>query len=301
MSKSLKFLQLKNSKIPLKSAIFWILFSVLFVSGSAAAGLFYYRHIRNERFQQPQYNIIAIVQTTPDKERLKTIYLAEILNLSIDNPTNLFRFNAKEAQKTLLGSSFITKAHIKKILPNTIYIDYTLRKPVAYLLDYTNTMIDREGICFPFKPFFTPKKIPEIYLGLNDQQGFIWGEQIKGIKSKLALYLIDFIQENCCAETSTLARVDVSNALADSFGQKQIIAIIEDRLEKKSDDKELVVIPQILRLSTDNYRQELANYVALRPELLDKAREDSQKMQDITPIVVDLRIPELAFISGIGF
>lgn len=293
----------KNNKLSFRAAVLWILLSTLFISGSAAVGLIYYRHIKKQRFQRPQYNIVAIVQTTPDKERLKTIYLAELLHLSVDNPTNFFRFNAKKAQRTLMASPLITSARVKKILPGTVYVDYTLRKPVAYLVDYTNTVVDRGAIAFPFKPFFTPKKLPEIYLGISDQAILMWGREIKGIKSQLALYLIDLITENCCTENSFLTRVDVSNALADSHGQRQIVVTIEDYVEKESTGNTIrIIIPQLLRLSIDNYRQELANYLALRPLLHEQGfkmlPESSEKLIRAPSQIIDLRIPDLAYIKG---
>lgn len=286
-------------KLPFRKAILWILLSSLFISGPAVGGFAYYRYIKKQRLHQPQYNIVAIMQTTPDKERLKTIYLAELLKLSVDHPTNLFRFNAKEAKRVLLTSPLITSARVKKIPPGTIYVDYTLRKPIAYLLDSTNTVVDHECVAFPFKPFFTPKKLPEIYLGLDDQA--VWGKPIKDIKCKLAIYLVDLITEHCCKEGSYLIRVDVSDALADSYGQRQIVVIMEDHLEKMGENgiSEKVALPQLLRLSVDNYRQELANYLELRSHLhkesLSKLVDHSEKIND--PIIIDLRIAELAFIK----
>lgn len=291
-----------NQKIPLRTACLWIICSTLFLSGSAAVGLIYFRHIRKQRFQQAQYNIVAVVQTTSDKECLKTICLAELLNLSVNRPTNLFRFNAREAERILIASSLVISSRVKKILPGTIYVDYSLRKPVAYLLDYTNTVIDRSATAFPFKPFFTPKKLPEVYLGLPESTSIIWGQQLKGVKSKLALYLIDLIMEKCCTESSFLSRVDVSHVLADSYGQRQIVVIMENHVERTNSEGKIEVftIPHILRLSVDNYRQGLANYLVLRAFLREKnfnVQPKEMHLDNPAPICVDLRIPQLAYIS----
>lgn len=295
-----------NSTLPLRTALLWILLSTLLISGSASIGVVYYRHVKNQRLKQPQYNIVAIVQTTPDKERLKTIFLAELLNLSVDQPTNLFRFNSKEAQKKLLSSSLITSARVKKILPGTVYVDYTLRKPVATLLDYSNTVIDHEAVAFPFKPFFTPKILPEIYLGMNDPVSHIWGRTIQGIKCRLALYLLDLITENFDIKNSSLIRIDVSKALADSEGQKQIVVIIEDhvKMTSKSGATIKVIVPQILRLSVDHYRQELANFLAIHSVLQERnfnlPAESYEKDVRVEPFWIDLRLPELAYIKNGG-
>lgn len=286
----------EKNKLSFQSALLWILISSLLITGSAVGGFFYYRHVKRQRWHQPQYNIVAILQTTPDKERLKTIYLAELLKLSVDRPTNLFRFNTKEAKRVLLNSPLITSAKVKKIPPGILYIDYSLRKPIAVLVDFTNTAVDQEGVSFPFKPFFTPKKLPEIHLGL--QAPLVWGQPIQDIKCKLALYLIDLVHANCCKNGLQLLRVDVSNALADSYGQRQIIIFLEDhRIKKELSGKvHESVIPHLLRLSVDNYRQELANYLELRSVLYsEKFKKFTEKGAE--PIVIDLRIPELAFIK----
>lgn len=287
----------KHQKLSLRSAFLWILLATLLISGSAYLGILYYRYIKKQRLLKSQYKIVAIVQTTPEKERLKTIYLAELLNLSIDHPTNLFRFNAKEAQNVLTSSPLITSAKVKKIIPGTVHIDYKLRKPVAYLLDYTNTVIDQEGVPFPFKPFFTPKKIPEVFLGMTEP--LTWGKTIHGIKVKLALYLIELITENCCKDGAHLSRVDVSNALSDSNGQRQIIVIIDEYVESSKEEgkTERLLTPYILRLSVDNYRKELANYLALRSWLRNKNKVSIQDDITIKPKIIDLRIPELAYIN----
>lgn len=259
------------------------------ISGPFAFGLVYYRYIKKQRLLQPQYNIVAILQTTSDKEKLKTVYLAELLKLSVDQPTNLFRFNTKEAQKILLSSPLITFARVKKIPPGTIYIDYTLRKPIAYLTDISNTVVDREGVAFPFKPFFTPKKLPEIFLGLSEP--IFWGKPVKDIKFKLALYLIDLINENLSKEGLTLLKVDVSKALSDSYGQREVVVTLEDSIEKKNEDgkRERSIISHLLRLNVDHYRQGLADYLQWRNHQIQQGCCQS--------FVIDLRVPELAFIQ----
>jgi hypothetical protein len=298
------FMRKKQEKLSIRTACLWIMLFTLAISGSAFGGLIYYKYIKRQRLYNSQYNIVAIAQTTPDKEPLKTAYLAELLNLSIDQPTNIFRFNTQAAQQKLLNSPLITHAYVKKILPGTIYVDYELRKPFAYLLDYHNTVIDREGVTFPFKPFFTPKKLPEIYLGITDSSPLSWGKPLQEIKCKLALYLIDLLSTHCCSEYSYLSRVDVSQAFADSKGKRQIVAILDEQVEKTDQAGKLVkgIASHILRLSVDNYRQELANYLQLRPLLkyhVEDAEEgEAEKLLKFKPLVVDLRIPALAYIKS---
>lgn len=293
---------MQSEKLSFRIAMLWIFLITFFCCGSFLVAFFYYKKIRRIQFEQTQYNIVAIIQTTPDKEKLKTVFLAELFDLSVDHPTNLLRFDAREAKKKLLSLPLITSARVKKILPGMLYVDYTMRKPIAFLLDYANTVVDREGVPFPFKPFITPKKLPEIYLGIDNDKDFVLGQPIRNDKSKLALYLLDLINQHCCFEKSQLLRVDVSKALADSYGQRQIVVIMEDQIQKKTEQGfAIVVIPQILRLSVDSYRQELANYLAMKSSIIEQGMKDGvkefTKVNRVKPVIVDLRIPQLAYIT----
>ena len=158
-----------HEKLHLRKALLWILLSVFFITGSSAAALVYFQYVREKQKLDPANNIVAIVQTSSDVEGLRTVYLAELLNLSVDRPTNLYSFNSKEARQKLLSSPLIKDANVRKIRPGTCHVDYTLRKPIAFIGDYTNTAIDANGVVFPFKPFFTPKILPSLYLGEDEE------------------------------------------------------------------------------------------------------------------------------------
>lgn len=230
-----------------------------------------------------QYRIVAIVQTTPDKEALKTVYLAEFLNLSVDRPTNLYRFDISEAKRKLLKNFIIKDADVKKIRPGTIYIDYVLRKPIAYLADFKNTAIDSEGVLFPAFPFFTPKKLPEVYLGLLS-----WEQCLHEHKSfQLMTSLLRFLEASTQEKSIYLKYIDVSRAYAPSFGQREIIILIEDSVEQEFNGRFVVTThSRFLRLNKDNYERAWRNYLLLRDRL--KNQKGS---------IIDLRIPHLAFIK----
>lgn len=300
-----------SNRIPLRKALLWIFFSVLIISGSCFVGLLYYQHIRDNRRHDPKYQITALIQTSQDKEGLKTVYLAELLELSIDSPMNLYAFNSKEAREKLLRSAVIKEASISKIRPGIIWVNYTLRKPIAILGDYTNTMIDVEGIPFPIKPIFTPKKLPEIYLGIDESIGeedrddrkLKWGAPLQGKRINLAFALLNLIMRQCCSDLTHLSYIDVSKAFALSYGQRQIVVILEDRVEKEIEGQPvLCVYPRILRLGTDNYEQQLKNYLVLQSY---SRQQDSQffcnspgNIEKAKATIVDLRLQDLAFITN---
>lgn len=298
-----------NQKISFSKALLIILSSVFLISGSSGAALYFYHYVKVKKMRDEKFNIVAIAQTSSDSESLKTLYLSELLNLSIDRPSNLYRFNTKEAKKKLLASSLIKAAHVKKIPPGTIFVEYTLRKPIAFLGDYTNTAIDADGVLFPFKPFFSPKNLPEIYLGLSslgeegeasNEEGGKWGSPLYGLKAKLALTIYQLITKYSCSENMQLMRIDTSKAFALSYGQRHIVVMLEERLEREiGGHSVLVFYPKILRLSTDNFSQEIANFLTLNPILNKKALktpwEDSKAIHKMPATVIDLRVPHVAY------
>ncbi len=276
--------------MPLKKALQWIIFSTVLISGTPALGLLYYKYHKSRRSSDDKYRIVAIAQTSSQKEALKTVYLAELLDLSIDKPRNLYQFDSSEAQKMLQSSPLIKRALIRKITPGTLYIDYDLRLPIAYFGDLTNTAIDEEGVIFPFKPFFTPKRLPELIIGLEDAPTPLWGTKLQGQKVELGLQLLDLLQRHCCLENTFVKKVDVSNAFALSNGQREIVIIFERNAEGKG---ALLQFQRILRLSPEHFPQELANYLALSEHLVKQEADPGEHK----PLIVDLRIPHLAYIK----
>lgn len=286
----------QKKKLTPKQALLTILLSIILVTGTCFSFFVYYRYMRNQQLQDPAYQIVAVVQTSPDREGLKTGYLTELLNLSIDRPSNLYEYNTQEAMEKLIRLPVIKDASVRKIRPGTIHVDYTLRKPIAYIGGCTNTAIDAEGKVFPFKPFYTPKKLPEIYLGSDIPA---WGSLLNGESKDLAFKILELIPQFCDAN-AFLCCIDVSNAFASSDGQREIVLTLEDRLIRVIDGKTILrVQPHLLRLRENNLLQQLGNYVVLRKYLREREKTDllagEGTIRQAKTISMDLRLSELAF------
>lgn len=286
-------------KIPLNTALSLILLSVLVLSGSVGLAILYFQHVKENHASNDAFNIVAIIQTTSHHEALNTAYLAELLDLSTDKPTNLYRFNSKEAQRKLLASPLITHVEIKKVRPGTIYIDYEMRRPIAFLSDYSNTAIDSKGVPFPFSPFFTPKSLPEIYLGMGRHNPEGGEEALDPAQMKLALDCLQYLSKHCCPENAVIKKIDVSQAFAPSYGLRQIVVTMEDVMTLKSNGKNvLYTFPRILRLPAEDYKQALANYGILRKRLLqEKPPASKDAVVRVAPLFIDLRLPSLAYMQ----
>jgi hypothetical protein len=263
-----------SKQIPLSRALLLILLSTLMVSGTALMATLYYLHVKEMRLHDSQYRIVALVQECDQKEPLKTGYLAQLLDLSVDQPTNLYKFNIKEGERKLMSCPLIKKAVIQKISPGTLFVQYQVRIPVAYLGDYTNTAIDSEGYLFPFQPFFTPKKVPVIYLGIESQ----WGDSIdQQDKFVLVLDLLKNL-EPVVNESMYVKQIDVSDAFSESYGNRQIVVILTSLIQGNS---------YILRLNAEQYKEGLENFRLLKNNL--------KEQHPLT--MIDFRISHLAFIK----
>lgn len=302
---------MKKTKVvylPLTHALAWIIGSAFLISGSSYAVFKHYLKTRQQTVHDPQLAIRFIVQTGPQKEALKTEYLAELLNLSADRPCGARSLDLVKAKELLLKSPLISRAEVKLLSPNTLYVDYTIRQPIAWLEDYENAVLDKEGFAFPFSPFFSPKNLPAIYLGLNSfgSSHFKanWGASLKGKQFDLALEILTIVTDAKIADLFSVKRIDVSNAFAESYGVREIVVLTEDSLFYNVNGKGLLcILPRILRLSTKNYAQELGNYLKLRQQLLSEERKTIAVPEGATsPLrlrekVIDFRLQKLAFIQ----
>lgn len=299
-------------RLPLTHALAWIVASTLLISGSSFA--LFKRYLKQQvRSNDPALALRSIIQTGPQKEALKTEYLAELIGISADRPYNAKRFNCKTAQKRLLSSPLIARAEVKIIKPNSLYIDYTIRQPAAWLEDFENVVVDKEGHPFPFSPFFAPKNLPSIYLGLAapgmpavdpDRAPIRWGVPLQGKYFALARDILSIVTDPQVSDLFSVKRIDVSNAFAESSGIREIVVVVEDVLFERSQGKDIeITLPRILRLSNKNYPQELGNYLKLRQQLLAEERKACAQLQPTSHTmrlkekIIDFRIEKLAFIE----
>lgn len=266
-------------------------------------GMSYYRFIQSRYSHNNAYHIVAIIQSCQNGEALKTSFLAEYLDLSMNRPKNLYAMNVKEIRNKLAALPMIKGVKVKKIPPGTLYIDYQLRIPTAYLSEISNTVIDEEGVPFPLNPFFTPKQLPEIYLGIDSlgnpsQLDRLWGTRLPHKNLDLAFEFYHYVNTHYCSSSTRLRKIDVSECNALSCGQREIVLMLEDRMEKNIEGKQvLVVYPQILRLDPQDYKQGLANYGMLKTQLLDQSPVLNKEKVISQPLMtIDLRSSQLAFI-----
>ena len=297
----------------------WAIRKALFVLGGSVFSTFILSTLihlwisewKRVKRNDSRYNIVSLIQTGPEKEALKTVYLAELLGLSTDSAKNLYALDLKEAAKALFSSPLIRSAKVKKLYPNSLYVDYEIRRPICILADYKNVAIDREGYIFPSAPFYPPQDLPEIYLGLPPfgegpdpfgRSGGRWREPMKNRYLDLSFDLLKTFEGSVWKKGLRIQRIDVSNAFAPSLGRREIVLFTEEEIFFRKAEKELTFLfPKILRLGTTDYAQQLQNFFALRKTILDDYRRQLANLDEgakFAPRIVDLRVPQLAFIEN---
>ncbi|NGX51970.1 MAG: hypothetical protein KR126chlam5_00263 [Candidatus Anoxychlamydiales bacterium] len=289
-----------SKKIPKSKAIFWIVFSTLIISGFNYVVISKIKKYRQTRFIAEKYNIKSIYQNKKDVN-LDVDYLAELLDLSFDKPTNIFAFNEAAATKKLLASPLIVDAKVKKMKPDCVFVDYTLRKPIAILHDFENILIDQDGFIFPKDPFFKDQNFCSIFLNLNEFKGF---EKLDSKEAKLAMDILSKLKNSGFADLVKITMLDTSRAYLQSYGKREIILQIDEIVKiNKEQKKTEFVFPKILRLSNTNFLEQISNYASLRKKIIKDYENQAVNFEATSDIVrfnpktIDLRISKLAFID----
>jgi hypothetical protein len=276
---------MKSTILPLPTALLWIIGSTLVVTGSAYSIM---KGVGREHRGEKEHFIYKIIQTGPHTDALKTDYLAEMMELSSDHPTPVRTFNAHQVTRKLLQMPMIKEVVVSVLPPDTVYVDYTLRQPIAMLYDYENVAVDEEGFLFPFFPFFSPKMLPEFYFGpqLQRDERTVFHQPVEGREWLLIMRVLTLLRPVATDYAVSIKRIDVSHAFEASLGRQEIVV---DLVNEEACLLSKQRFFHRLRLHPQDYEQQLGNYFVLHQELLsDQGNEER---------VIDLRMQGLALIQ----
>jgi hypothetical protein len=261
----LKFFLAPGPLYSRKKFFFILCISLLGVTGSAYGLFFLKNYWEYGQAHQSRHFIRKILQTGP----LETLCLAELLKLSNDEPVNLYSLNLKESDFLLKKSHIIKECHLKKIKPDILFVDYSLREPIALIADFSNTAFDQEGVLFPLYPYLTPKRLPEVYLGENLDAAELWGKSIYPKKIRIAKDIFFLLKG--------IVWLDLSKIDMPSMGRREIVVILKKGLGH-----------HFLRLNVKNYRQNIQHYAELSKSCLSNETE---------PCIIDFRLSNMAYIT----
>lgn len=260
-------------KLSIFEAIVWILSITFIVSGGAAFLVYYYKLQAKVKLSDDNYRIIALVQACPTKERIQCIHLSEILDLSVDQPKNLYSFSIEKGLDRLKKYSLIKEANIKKVNPGTLFVEYELREPIAYFGNFANTTFDSEGIIFPFEPFFSPKKLPTLYLDKEQIKNNPFGKKIDQNSLKIFNGIKSLESESLAIEKVDLSKRSIKNA-----GQREVVV---ELVLKKSGH------PLLVRINSKKIEEKLDILKSIIPLLKGDEK------------IIDLRLDSLLYIKRI--
>lgn len=263
-------------KIPVKKAIATILGSVVIFSLLPTIVVVALKMHHHRKQTDPRYKITRLVQTGPVKEAIKSEHIEEMLGLSIDQPTYLSGLNLQKAKEHLMNYGVFEEVELALEPPNTLVVDYKMREPIAYIIDYENLVIDQHGAIFPLTPYFTPKILPKIYLG-SRLFPLCYGVELKDEKLKVAFEILNFFS-TIPSKSQKLTRIDVSQLRAPTQGQQEIIVHLYEILGKHHYER-------YLRLSISNYIEELEHYLNLK------------QMSMGADLIIDLRLLPHAYLT----
>ena len=253
--------------------------------GAGFQGYNYWFNHQNKIRSSKSFLISGIYQTGPQKEAISTTKLAELLGLSVDHPTHILDFSESLAEKKLREFPLFKSVKIQKKKPSHILIDYTIREPLLVVKDYPDSVIDSEGVIFPYRQFFTQKLIPECHFGLIDEEHF---EE----KKKLCLEVYKIADAFLKPLAFKILRLDVSNAFLESYSKKEIILTIEQESSSLS-------FPYYLRMNTIEIEKQFSNFLVLSKELQKQQKLWTKLGQSKSPKpkVIDLRLDGMALID----
>lgn len=276
---------MEEQKLSYRRAFFYVILSTFLISGPAFAGWFYYQDLLKQRKSDPGYAIVSVIQGALGRSHFKTEELLKLLNLSDKEPVNLYRFDTAEAEKKLLASPLMRSVSIKKKYPNAIYIFYEMRDPIAYVGALPNTVIDKEGVLFPFHPYYTPKKLPLLQFS-GEALALKWGDSVPYKEAfELSTKIIHKMQEKEW-EHFFLSEIALPSSPYASISSEILVT-----LHKKSRewfDKEKSG-KWILKMDPKRFEPAFHFFLLLK--------EDVNLIKPATQVEVDFRLPSVAYVK----
>jgi len=284
-----------SQKISYVRALYWIVGSLFITAIVGYKGIDYWLHGPERTIGHIAY----IVHTAPQRELLRSDYLAELAGLSLDAPVEFSKVDIDKIRRDVIASPLISTVDVKKIAPDMVYMDYILRKPFVCASDFVNAAWDRNGVLVPIHPFFSPKKMTHVYLGEEGSGGknALFGFQANSAYFDLACVLIEQLSQKG-QDCFFVRRVDVSRAYEKSLGKREIVVVIDHEDSFGSN----ICFSHFLRLTPKQFSQEIDRYLQLREHLVDVQREEISlnTNKGVQSKVVDLRLPQLAYIDSMA-
>lgn len=206
----------------------------LIVNAPLWGGWLFYKHLMQKKRLDPIYIVTTIESKTEGDEILRPEIIAEWLNLSVERKVNLYAIDLRKAAALLKKQMIVRKVAVTRKPPSVLAIEAEIRKPVAFVGERSNIALDKEGNVFPFHPFYTPKKLPKLYIG--KKENFTIAQKV----------LEWFIEKGLLESVDS---IDVRSAKALSLGEREVVVVISGRYGRLNPEALDEGLERFMRLS----------------------------------------------------
>lgn len=238
------------------------LHSLFFIFGSCivtTAIFFGLQSLKKNEQNNQKYLIQKILIKGQNGDFLSGDLFAELVDVSICDPTPFFAFDTQETKKKIKKTGIFRKIDFRKKRPDCLVVIYALFDPIAIVEDQANTLLNEEGRVMAYRPFFSPKKLPKVILG----EHLAWNQKIATEKWLLIQSILSL--------DAQMITIDLRFCWEQKKQYKELVL----EVERKS-------IFDLVRLNPATFEEEWKQYLQIK------------EMLPLEPQIVDLRYKDMA-------
>jgi hypothetical protein len=184
--------------------LFWKRASLFLILGvMSLIGIYGLKMLIQSKKEVPYRVLIAVAK---GNEILDTPLLCEILGVNAQQNLSFEQMRHRAYNYGIFTSLFLSSRSGGKL-----YCRYTLREPIYQLGNRAHTYMDLEGNSFPSAPFYSPKKLPRLYL--SEREVFCLTEKEKSFLDQLRSSFL----------FSSLVSIDLSKIEEENLGVREIV------------------------------------------------------------------------------
>lgn len=105
--------------------------------------------------------------------------LQYLLKLTDDEKNDLKHIDVHLLEKRLLETPGFSFARVRKLMPRTLIVEYTLRDPLFCLYENPFLAVDEEGVVFPISPCFPSLSLPILQVPSKQKSQYLLASCIK--------------------------------------------------------------------------------------------------------------------------
>ena len=237
---------------------------ILVVSSLFWTGAFFTRRLYLER-RASQVTTLRRIASHPHSEyKLPNALFTQLLGITPQ--TSLHALNCNALKEHLLATSVFEDIHLSKAPPSTLYISYSMKKPVAKLAANENIGIDIHGNLFPLHPFYPPLRLPSLFISPSTAEQEL----------AIGLEILSLLQPICKKHSLQLSTIDLSRSTHTSFFRREsVVTLLSPQNE-----------PIYLRLNTKKIEETQASLSKLL-----------SRLNTTKSGTIDLRFEKIALVS----